>query len=85
MNTSGDMIVNNDGLEVNLNCANWKGSQMETYVPYGLDKAPIDYIAKSISAFGFNCVRLPYSLELFFDNPIIVDENVSKNSELKGL
>ena len=53
-------------------------------MPYGLDKAPIDYISKSISAFGFNCVRLPYSLELYFSNPIVGDSFVSENAEMKN-
>jgi hypothetical protein len=58
---------------------------MEQFVPYGLDKAPIDYISKSISAFGFNCVRLPYSLELFFSNPVVSDSFVTRNADMKGL
>jgi endoglucanase len=57
---------------------------MATFVPYGLDKAPIDFISKSIAAFGFNCVRLPYSLELFYSDPVVTDPVVAKNSAMKG-
>jgi len=57
---------------------------MESFVPYGLDKAPLDYISKSIAAFGFNCVRLPYSLELYFSDPVVTDAVISKNIIMKG-
>ena len=75
--------MDKSGLEIHLNCANWKGSQMDTFVPYGLDKAPLDFISKSIAAFGFNCVRLPYSLQLYFTNPVVADSVVSKNVDMK--
>lgn len=56
-----------------------------TYVAQGLDLAPIDYISKSIRAFGFNCVRLPYSLEMYYSNDTVADATVEKNPGFKGM
>ena len=46
---------------------------------------PIDYIANSIAALGFNCVRLPYSLESYYNNPKINTFLLYANRELQGL
>jgi len=83
--TKGSLILDNNNENVNLNCANWKGAQLDTFVVSGLDKAPLDYIVKSIAALGFNCVRLPYSVELYLGNPSIDDTKVAANTHLKGL
>jgi len=42
-------------------------------------------LANSIAALGFNCVRLPYSLELFFRNPKVNTFLLYANKELQGL
>ena len=42
---------------------------MERYVVNGLDLVDINEIAKGIADKGFNCVRLPYSLEQYYKNP----------------
>ena len=37
----------------------------------GLDRQPLASIAATIASLGFNCVRLPFSLEQYYDNPYI--------------
>jgi aryl-phospho-beta-D-glucosidase BglC (GH1 family) len=83
LHTEKTSIVDAQGHNVTLSCANWFGAQLSTYVPQGLDKAPLDYISKTIASLGFNCVRLPYSLELYLSNPEVENQNVAANEELK--
>ena len=49
---------------------------MENYVVNGLDKQPISSIAETIKNLGFNCIRLPFSLEQYYDNPTIEVEKI---------
>ena len=71
--TIGDkiVVVNADGAHTKLACVNWYGVHMEGHVVNGLDKQTISSIAKTISKIGFNCIRLPFSLEQFFEDPVI--------------
>ncbi|KAJ3275301.1 hypothetical protein HK104_003926 [Borealophlyctis nickersoniae] len=47
---------------------------MNTYVPSGLHIRTSRQIASKIRELGFNCVRLNWSLEMFYNNPIIRPE-----------
>jgi aryl-phospho-beta-D-glucosidase BglC (GH1 family) len=58
---------------------------LNRFVPEGLDSVPIDFIAKSIAALGFNCVRLPYSLESFYRDPKVNTFLLYANKELQDL
>ena len=71
--TIGDkvVVVDAEGARTKLACVNWYGAHMEGHVVNGLDKQPISAIAKTISELGFNCIRLPFSLEQFFEDPVI--------------
>ena len=71
LSTRGKHIIDKSGKIVKLRCVNWYGAHMERYVVNGLDELHIDTIARNISDFGFNCVRLPYSLEQFYTNPVV--------------
>jgi hypothetical protein len=51
-------------------------------VPGGLNKVGIDFIVRSIISLGFNCVRLPYSLEMYFNNPIVDEVYIEANLPL---
>jgi len=68
-----------------LQCVNWQGAQLKTFAPQGLDLSPVDYISKSIKSFGFNCVRLPYSLEMYYSNDTVADTVVAANPLFKGM
>ena len=54
---------------MHLNCLNWNGAQLNRFAPEGLDSVPMAFISNSIASLGFNCVRLPYSLESYFTEP----------------
>ena len=60
----------NSGDRVKLACVNWYGFQLEDLVINGLDRQPLDKIAGRIAELGFNCVRLVYALDVFYENPV---------------
>ena len=64
-------IVDSLGARVKLACVNWYGAHMEGYVVNGLDRQPIASIAQTIKGLGFTCIRLPFSLEQYYDNPYV--------------
>ena len=65
------VVVNAEGDRVKLACVNWYGAHMEGHVVNGLDKQTISSIASTIKSLGFNCIRLPFSLEQFFMDPVV--------------
>ena len=79
------VVVDSANVRVKLACVNWYGAHMENYVVNGLDKRPAADIAGTIAELGFNCVRLPFSLEQFFDDPEVVASHVSADPSLAGL
>lgn len=68
--TRGRQIVDRQGKPVQLRCVNWYGAHMQDMVVGGLHKQPLDSLVRSIHTLGFNCVRLPYSLEMHLDRGI---------------
>ena len=67
-----------------LACVNWSGAHLTAYVVNGLDKQPLAFIADKIASLGFNCVRLTYSLDVIYKNPIIEEDRLAANPELIG-
>merc|ERR1719192_3229201 len=78
------VVVDSAGARVKLACVNWYGAHMEGHVVNGLDKRSIEGIATTIASLGFNCVRLPFSLEQFYDDPIVETSRLTANPELQG-
>lgn len=72
------------GQRVKLACVNWSGAHLTAYVVNGLDKQPLAFIAEKIASLGFNCVRLTYSLDVIYQNPVIAEDRLSENPELFG-
>jgi len=58
---------------------------MDRFVVNGLDEQKIDDISNMIADQGFNCVRLVYSLEQYFTNPVVANNALSANAALFGL
>ena len=63
-------FFHNSGSRVKLACVNWYGFQLEDLVINGLDRQPLHKIAGRIAELGFNCVRLVYALDVFYENPV---------------
>lgn len=68
LRTSGRYVIDANGHRVRLFCVNWYGAHLEQMVNNGLNTRSAGQIAKSIADLGFNCVRLPFSLDNIFGN-----------------
>ena len=68
--TSGNKIVSAAGSHVRLKCVNWYGAHQELFVVGGLEKRSAADIVLEIKSIGANCVRLPFSIDLWRINPV---------------
>lgn len=68
LRTQGGNVIDATSKVVMFDCVNWYGAHMPQMVSNGLNVQPLAGIAKSIVDLGFNCVRLPYSLDLVLGN-----------------
>jgi len=65
---------------------NWYGGASKDYVVGGLHVATIDSIAQLTRQYGFNCVRIPWSLGLYEHNPVITNTTIlAANLNLVGM
>lgn len=65
LSTSSRWIISNSsGKRVKLTCVNWV-SHLQPMIAEGLEKQPLDYIAKQIVSTGFNCVRFTWPTYMF--------------------
>jgi endoglucanase len=87
LSTSGRWIVeaHNASRKVQLSCVNWYGIDQSDMVVGGLDIQPLPNIAKLIKELGFNCVRLPISLEAVLSNPIVSSHVISANPNYSNM
>uniref|UniRef100_A0A7S4UK49 Glycoside hydrolase family 5 domain-containing protein n=1 Tax=Alexandrium monilatum TaxID=311494 RepID=A0A7S4UK49_9DINO len=69
LQTKGRWIVDSRSQRFRLKCVNWFGASGTQHVVYGLHKRTLQDLVSTLVTWGFNCVRLPFSLELFFTNP----------------
>ena len=59
---------------------------METYVNAGLHKRPLDTISADIVEAGFNCIRFPFSLDLYYNRDFVPPPvAVAADPTLQGL
>ncbi|CAJ1405628.1 unnamed protein product [Effrenium voratum] len=86
LRTKGRFVVGQSGRRVMLACVNWYGASQRQMVNNGLDTQPIQAFSDRIAALGFNCVRLPFSLEMVLRNTTVPNpEALAANPELLGL
>jgi endoglucanase len=84
LRTRGNRIVDGRNRDVTLASVNWYGAEEQDYIVGGLDRRPLDAIAREVRALGFNSVRLPWSNALLHDNPVVCDSSVAANPQLRG-
>lgn len=83
--TQGMKIVDAKGRRVKLAGGNWSGGHLCRECVDGLECRPLKEIAKDIKyKFRMNCIRLTYSLQLYFDNKVIKEKYLKANPELIG-
>lgn len=76
--------MDSQGRRFRLASVNWYSASDELFVPGGLDVRHRREIARTIRDMGFNSVRLPYSDELVYSNPIITINLLAANPDLAG-
>jgi len=85
LRTSSRWIVDKNGHRVKWSCVNWSGAAEKDGVPGGLQHAFVRDIAQLIAEWGFNCVRIPWSVWMVHSNHVISDAALlSANMELVG-
>ena len=57
---------------------------MELFAVAGLNHVPMDTISQRIAALGFNCIRLPLSIELWANDPLVPTIALRNGSSLLG-
>lgn len=84
LRTSGRWIVDATGKRFKLAAVNWYGAEEIDHVVAGLDRQPLDTLARAIADAGFDAVRLPWSNELVELDPVVADATVAANPSLVG-
>jgi hypothetical protein len=85
LSSRGGKIVDKHGQTVRLACVNWYHMHMENYVVGGLHVQPYQDLVKHIGDMGFNCVRIPFSVEVVLKNPLVPEVALLANPSLVGL
>lgn len=85
LHTDGATIRDQSGQEVILTGLNWFGLETDNLAPHGLWARGYQGMLDQIVQSGFNCLRLPFSNELF--DPRLTPNGIdfSQNPDLKGL
>ncbi len=83
--TDGAEIVDQRGRRVRFQGVSWYGAESPDFVVGGLDRQPLSIIAAKVREGGFTMVRLPWSNEMVARNPLIADERLAANPDLRGL
>ncbi len=85
LHTDGALIRDQSGQEVTLTGLNWFGLETDNLAPHGIWARSYLSMLDQIAQSGFNCIRLPFSNELFDPNLTPNGIDFSQNPDLKGL
>ena len=83
--TSHKELIDASGCQVHLSGVNWFGFETSAFAPHGLWARNWKSMLKQMAHLGFNCIRLPYTNQLFdpASKPTAIDYRL--NPDLKGL
>src|SRR5580658_4953388 len=84
LHTSGQYIVDSNGVRVHLNAFNWYGAEGEDFAVEGLEAQPLNSIVATIKGLGFNAVRLLWSNQMVESNPVVGSYALTANPSLEG-
>lgn len=85
LSTRGIKIVDATGRRVKLAGGNFSGAHMCRDCVDGLECRPLRDIAMDIRyKFKMNCIRLTYSLQMFYDDKPVPEKFLKANPELIG-
>jgi endoglucanase len=85
LHTSAIAILDADGHSLRLHCANWSGAENGGFVPGGLNQQLDTTIISEIAGDGFNCVRLPWSNQMWDTDPKPSGNTILANPQFAGL
>src|SRR5437588_11755458 len=78
-------LVDTSGCVVHLTGVNWFGFETSTFAPHGLGVRNWKDMLNQIARTGFNCIRLPFTNQLFDPTSNPQGINYRLNPDLKGL
>ncbi|BAZ38144.1 putative cellulase [Calothrix sp. NIES-4101] len=85
LSTKGSQIVDANGNTILLRGVNWFGMETEVHVPHGLWRRDYKDMLAQIKQFGYNLIRLPYSVNaLRSPNINAVDFSIGSNRDFQG-
>jgi endoglucanase len=84
LSTQGRYIVDAHGRRVRLAGVNWYGAHEDLGVVPGLDRTDRRALARRIAHYGFNSVRLPFSLWMTGQKTPVPAEYLAANPDLAG-
>lgn len=84
LRAEGAMIVDATGARFRLKAVNWAGGHVNG-APDGLDRAPLEVIARRVRTLGFNAVRLTWSVKSLQNNFVPDQTLVDANPRLRGM
>lgn len=84
LHTSGQYIVDSNGVRVHLNAFNWYGAESTDFAVEGLAEQPLNSIVATIKGLGFNAVRLLWSNQMVESNPVVGNYALAANTNLEG-
>jgi endoglucanase len=85
LHTSGAAILDAQNRPVTLTGLNWFGLETGNYAPHGLWARSYGDMLDQIVGAGFNCLRLPFSNELFTTTEPPNGVDFTKNPDLEGM
>lgn len=85
LHTQGSQILDADNHVVVLRGVNWFGLETNTFCPHGLWSRSMDSMLDQMVSLGFNCIRLPYSNDIFKSSSVPNGIDFGKNADLKNL
>jgi endoglucanase len=84
LSTSGRFIVDANGRRVRLAGVNWYGAHEDLGVAPGLERTDRRELARLIAGYGFNSVRLPFSLWMTEQTSAVPEKYLAANPDLAG-
>jgi endoglucanase len=68
--TSGNKILDSNGVEVRFAGINWYGAETPDYLVHGLWAQDYHTVLNNIKSLGYNVIRIPFSNQLVESNPV---------------
>lgn len=85
LHTQGAQLLDSEEKVVILRGINWFGLETNTFAPHGLWTRSMDSMLDQVAGMGFNCLRLPYSDDIFKSSSVPNGIDFNQNPDLRNL